>query len=206
MPFLVLSLVALAAGPALGAWLEPRARLRRSVELAVAVALLALLVLHVLPEAFHEASYWILPAALASSLATMGLERLGRLAPGASPLVVAMAFVALGVHSALDGAALSGAHAHGTGRVLAVAVVLHRVPTSLAIWWLGNRHLGRAQTVALLTWDAAATFVGYYAGDVLVLAATPFAIGIAQAVLAGSLLHVALHVRGHAHGGHGAAA
>jgi hypothetical protein len=200
---LVLSLAALGIGPALSTWLEHAPRARSAIEWVVTFGLLALILAHVLPEAIELAHFWVLPVAAASVLATLGLEKWAGVTRSSSGLVLALGMLALGLHSALDGAALAGADGPGGARVLAIAVVLHRLPTSMAIWWLVKRALSVRWAMAVIAWDGLTTCAGFYGGESFFSAATPFAVGMMQAVIAGSLLHVAFHVRG---GGHGHAA
>ena len=88
-------------------------------------------------------------------------------------------------------------HEHGSGWLLAVAVILHRLPMGLAVWWFAVPILGRRFAIVLLTAIAAATVVGFsVAGRVLVDFSMP-AIAIFEATIAGMLLHV---VMGHDHG------
>lgn len=200
MGYLAASLIALIAGPALGAALTRAPRVKAAFEWAVMLGLFALILLHVLPEAVELAGFWVLPVTAASVLATLGLERWAGLRKGSAAVVTTLGLLALGVHSALDGAALAGSEGPGAAHDLALAVVLHRVATGAAIWWLVKRALGTAWAVGAIAWDGATTLVGYFAGGAIFGAASPVAVGLVQAVIAGSLLHVAVHVRGHGHG------
>ncbi len=88
-------------------------------------------------------------------------------------------------------------HEHGSGWLLALAVILHRLPMGLAVWWFAVPILGRRFAIALLAAIAAATVVGFsVAGRVLVDFSMP-GIAIFEATIAGMLLHV---VMGHDHG------
>lgn len=88
-------------------------------------------------------------------------------------------------------------HEHGSGWLLAVAVILHRLPMGLAVWWFAVPILGRRFSIALLAAIAVATVVGFsVAGRVLVDFSMP-GIAIFEATIAGMLLHV---VMGHDHG------
>lgn len=200
MPYLVVSLAALLAGPLAGARLERAPRLKAGLEWVVVVGLLLLVGLHIIPEAVELASYWVLFAAAASFFATLGLERFGNKARASAAVVLGAGLLALGFHSALDGIALGGSEGPGASHLLAPAVVLHRIPTSLALWWLVQRSLGALWAYAVLAADGAATVLGFFLGERLLAGASPLLVGVFQGVIAGSLAHVALHVRA---GGHG---
>lgn len=206
MAFLLASLVALLAGPLAGTALERAPKTKAVIEWIVVGGLLLLILGHVIPEAIELAHFWVVPVAGLSVLATLGLERWANAQKGSGTVVLALAMLTLGIHSALDGAALSGSEGPGAGMTLAVAVVLHRVATSMAIWWLVKRTLGSKWAVAAIAWDGATTVGGFFAGAALLELASPLAVGLVQAVIAGSLLHVAFHVRGHGHGAQATAA
>jgi uncharacterized protein len=204
--FLAASLVALLTGPLLGTALERAPKAKPIIEWLVVGGLLLLILGHVIPEAIELARLWVLPVAALSVLATLGLERWANAQQGSGTVVLALAMLTLGLHSALDGAALAGSEGPGAGLALALAVVLHRLFTSMAIWWLVKRTLGVRWAAAMIAWDGATTAAGFFAGELLLGAASPLAVGLVQAVIAGSLIHVAFHVRGHGHGVRAAAA
>jgi hypothetical protein len=91
--------------------------------------------------------------------------------------------------------ALAGSekHAHYS-EFLAIAVLLHRLPAGLAIWWLVRPRLGRRSALLVLSALAAATIAGF-TGSLLgwpdMFSGTPWF--ITQALLAGSLVHIVLH-------------
>jgi uncharacterized membrane protein YraQ (UPF0718 family) len=117
------------------------------------------------------------------------------------------------IHAFLDGVALVGgdtlegavdatrAGAHGQAHhdhgheggglsLLAVAVLLHRLPYSLAIWLVGRERLGTSRAIALLVALGAGTVVGAVVGDVATDGAGVRALALVQAFAAGAVLHV----------------
>lgn len=173
------------------------------------------MLLHVWPQAWFRAGYWaILVGVIGFSLpALFHLESVRRTVKErqALPALMALAVIALAIHAAVDGMALFGANGHAhppehgdlapepddRGMVLAFAVVLHRLPLALAVWWLARPNFGRRAAIALLAGIGAATLVGYAAaGRVLVdLGSTGAA--LFEAGVGGMLLHVVLG--GHRH-------
>ncbi|MCG8456420.1 MAG: hypothetical protein MI919_09070 [Holophagales bacterium] len=98
-----------------------------------------------------------------------------------------------------DGHELGGRGAHGEGAalLLALAVILHRLPMGLAVWWFAVPIFGRRTALGLLVLIAGSTFLGFsFAGRLLVEISMP-GIAIFEATIAGMLLHV---VMGHEHG------
>lgn len=214
------SIIPLAAGPFL-AHLADRAEAARSVvDAFAAVSLGGIVILHIWPHAFLTAGAWTLVGGLLGLLLPFLLhgslhshER--KIYPG----FVVLAFLGLAVHATLDGVALfspladevtataeaaitvgqDGHHAHdqGSAMLLALAVILHRLPMGLAVWWFAVPILGRRFATALLLAIAAATVLGFsVAGQLLVDLSMP-GIAVFEATIAGMLLHV---VMGHEHG------
>ena len=104
------------------------------------------------------------------------------------------------LHALLDGvfvrdpeelARLHG-HAHAA-TALPVAIILHRIPVGLTVWWLISRNHGARVATGVLAAIAAATCVGYWLGDPLVESISSGVTAMVQSFMAGSLLHVVMH-------------
>ncbi|MEM7048035.1 MAG: hypothetical protein AAF604_00160 [Acidobacteriota bacterium] len=99
-------------------------------------------------------------------------------------------------HHHLEEASADHHHGDGEPRLLATAVLLHRLPMALAIWWLVVPALGRRLAVLILVTLAAGTILGFsIAGRFLVGLSTPAA-AVFEATVGGMLLHVLF---GHEH-------
>ena len=106
----------------------------------------------------------------------------------------------IGDHGA--GAPTSHDHAQRSAALLALAVILHRLPMGIAVWWLAVPIFGRRAAIFLLGILAGATVLGFsIAGRVLVDFSMP-GIAIFEATIAGMLLHVIMGHE-HGHGSHG---
>ena len=107
-------------------------------------------------------------------------------------------------HAAGDqsaGAPTSHDHAHRSAALLALAVILHRLPMGIAVWWLAVPILGRGAAILILGILAGATVLGFsVAGHVLVELSIP-GIAIFEATIAGMLMHVVMGHE-HRHGAH----
>ncbi len=101
-------------------------------------------------------------------------------------VIVAIAGVGLILHAVIDGLALLPEG--GTG--LAYAIILHRVPVGMALWWVVRPNLGTPVTVAIFLMIALATAAGYWVGDTVVQLAETQTLAFLQAFVSGSLLHV----------------
>jgi len=187
---LLASILALAVGPVLfsrsrGGWAGP---LLDGFSL---IAVGGLVAVQILPQSFALAGWLVLP-----------LVVLGFLGPGllcgtnllTGRIAIPLALTGIGLHALLDGVALvpeDGATGH-EARTLALAVVLHRIPIGLGLWWLARPVYGRRATWLLLLFIAIASVVGYLFGETLLQGASGSWVALFQAFVAGSLLHVIL--------------
>lgn len=199
---LLLALLPLPLGPFIARWADGSEAARSGMDSFVAVTLGGIVLLYIWPEAYGVAGL----AALVLGLLGFALPFLlhGELhahEKRAFPSLVWLSFLGLSLHALLDGVALFGPQTgprpgQASATLLALAVVLHRFPTALAIWWLVVPRLGRRSAVILLATVGAATVVGFaVAADLLGLLSAP-SLGFFQAAVAGMLMHV---VFGHEH-------
>ena len=194
---LALSLVALALAPLLHALAAGRRSLRRALHVLVVAAVGALVLLHVLPECVESCGAW----AIASAGFGLALPLLVEHGPIREKVpagwLVGLAVVGLGLHAFADGAAivLADAHAHGHeahhGHAMGLAVVLHRLPVAMGLWALLHPHPLRA--VGALGFVGVATVVGFGVGHHALAFLSGSFLALAQAFVAGLLLHVFAH-------------
>ncbi len=207
----VLAVLALGLGPILASLLARRPRLYAALDGFVLLLIGGLCLAHLLPHAFEVLGGAAVPLAAAGFVLPLVAERLlHRHRAGESPGVLALALVGLLIHAALDGAALAvpaveehAGHAHdGSSLDVSLAVLIHRVPEGLLVWWSVGPAFGRRAAYLMLALIACSTFGGFVLSQpVAALAGGRFA-GVVQAVLAGALLHVVIDhppapVRGH---------
>ncbi len=210
-PFLSLagSLAALVVGPLLYQFgrLGPQAAAFLGGFTFITIA--GLLGFSILPEAVSVGAW---PAWL-FLLAGLGFpvlleSRLHRFAHQAHVAILVVSIAGLAVHAFVDGIALAfpaageDLHAgHEHGGDLGLAVLLHRFPVGLAIWFLLAPEHGTRLALLTLAAMMFATVAGFMAGGSLAgLLSTP---GLAwfQAFVAGSILHVIVYEPGHHHSG-----
>ncbi len=201
---LLASIAALFLGPGLYAATRTRAS-AAALDAFALVGVIGLVLAHVLPQSFELAGWWIVPAALAG-LFGPGLLCGTRLLAGSASgrITMPLALFGIALHAMLDGGALAGGDSED-GRPLAVAVVLHRLPVGLAIWWLARPLYGLRAAGILLGSIAVFTVIGFHFGASLLASAPQMPLALVQAVVAGSLLHVVLKHPPHppAHSAHG---
>lgn len=104
----------------------------------------------------------------------------------AHKLVLIVAALGLIVHAIIDGIALLPAQ----GGDLAHAVILHRLPVGMAIWWSLRPNLGLPVAIAAFATISVATAVSYILGGPMVELAEARSIAYVQAFVSGSLIHV----------------
>lgn len=116
----------------------------------------------------------------------------------AHKLVLIIAALGLIVHALIDGIALLPAQ----GSDLAHAVILHRLPVGMAIWWSLRPNLGLPVAIGAFATISIATAVSYLLGGTMVDLAEARSIAYVQAFVSGSLIHVVAFGVTHDHGGH----
>ena len=115
-----------------------------ALEGLVFVALGGMVLVHILPHSLTLAGTGALAAAGVGLGLALVLER--RLPAAAGRVLVVVGLV---VHAALEGRALS-LHGAGSGALAVLAVVLHRLPLGLGLWWLVRPVVGPLGASALL--------------------------------------------------------
>lgn len=191
MLLFILSIAALALAPLIFRLAGRRDDLLAAVDGFTFTSVFGLVALVIIPSGVSDAGWVALLLALLGFLGPTLIER--SLAHAAGPThatTLALALAGLLAHAFIDGVALQE-HGHDrTQQMLAVAVVLHRLPVGLAIWWLLTPTHGRGWATALLVGIAAATAGGFFSGH---LVSSTAGLSLFQAFVGGSLLHVLAH-------------
>ncbi len=189
MLLLLLSLAALALGPIVYALAARRPAGLAALDSFIFVVLSGLVLLHLVPHALGVGRGAALVAALIGLVGPTVAERLlRRAAAGVHLLALTAAMVGLAGHAFLDGLALTTA-----GGALSIAVILHRVPDGVAIWWLLRAPYGRGVAASTLGLMGLATVAGFFVGDAILINTNQAWLASIQAFVAASLVHVVLH-------------
>ena len=184
---LILSTVALLLGPIIYAAGRKYTIARRVFDGLIVLTIAAIIGLHIIPEALKHGGAWAIAVILVGIAFPMLLERLFRRATDAAHLVVVgIAAAGLLIHAVVDGLALLPES--GTG--LAQAIMLHRIPVGMALWWAVRPSFGSAVAVAMFVLITIATAAGYFVGETIIQLAAPSTIAMLQAFVSGSLIHV----------------
>lgn len=194
LTLLALSVIALGVGPVLHQVLSRVPATFAFLEGLVLSSLGILLLLHVIPDAAESLGGWVVIPLVLGLAGPWMLERaLGAAASKVHAGFLLLALAGLAVHTCFDGVALATGHAHGEPPALGLAIVVHRLPVGLAVWWLVRPNHGRAKGLAVIGLIIVMTIVGFFASERLLGDAPQTAGAIVQAFVGGSLLHVLIH-------------
>ena len=191
---LVASVLALFLGPPLLRLARGSGWALRLLDGFIYVAIGGLVLLHVLPEAIHHSGWWAL-AAVGVGMAGPSIveRRLERSAKQAHAAALFLACIGLGLHAMMDGVALAAAEEAHRAEGLGLAVVLHRLPVGLTLWWLIEPAKGVRTAAGVLVAMALATILGFLLGGAATETLDSPAMGLFYSLVGGSLLHVVLH-------------
>ena len=203
----MIPLAAALAAPVLGAMLygalHPRPAATRLVDGLVYLAVPILVALQVLPQSWDARELLSLVAVAGGAGLYFVLERVSRaLAAHADNVAILVALSGLVLHAFLEGAAL--VPGKDSDAFFVYAVVLHRLPIGLVIWWLIRPRHGRTAASIGIGVVVVATLAGAVGGGVVSLTEDG-GLDLYQAFVAGSLLHVVFHQgrSDHRHHDHG---
>jgi zinc transporter ZupT len=209
---LAASAIALLIGPLLFQLTRAGSRALGFFEGFAFITIVGLLCFGMLPQAIGTGGALAWFFAGLGLLFPVALEKLfHHLARQVHLLILLIGVAGLAMHAAIDGVALSmegiSIADQGTawwktghresGDYLALAVVFHRFPLGLAVWYLLAPTLGKRFALYVLAVLIIATLIGYSFGSVLIGASSGVGIAYFQAFVAGSILHVVIYEPGH---------
>lgn len=197
LAFLLATLLALAAGPALYAFGRHNARMLAFLDGFVLISIAGLVVLEVVPGTFTQGGPWTVAFLAAGLFGPTLLERLFRNAERATH-IGALGFAVCGLvfHALGDGVVLAPG---SVDWALPAAVVVHSIPVGMAVWWLLAPTFGAGPPLVALIAMAAGTLAGYFYGEALSATLGQTAWAWFQSLIAGTILHV-IFGRPHLHG------
>jgi hypothetical protein len=192
----ILSTAALLLGPIIYAFAGEHRISRRLLDALIVLSIGFIIVAHIIPAALQEAGNLAIVVILLGIAFPMVLERLFRKASDTAHLViVALAAFGLLTHALVDGVALLPES--GTG--LAHAIILHRLPVGMALWWAVRPNFGITVSIIVFALVILATAAGYLIGETIMEIADMRTIAMFQAFVAGSLIHVVIFGVRHHH-------
>ena len=198
---LSLSLVFLALAPIIYRYTTKFNKAWKLVDRLMRWSVIAIVVIHLVPESIHIAGYGCLLALAVGMFLPSLLERWSRAHEGRVHLASIFVSVAgLAVHAFMDGAALAlpelhEHHHHPSDlHALPIAVVLHRLPVGLLILDLFGKRSTMALPVTLLIVNGVLTVGGFlFSTQWIVELHNSAQLAWFQALFSGTLLHVIVH-------------
>lgn len=200
MAYLIVALAAPALGPALYRLLHERPRAARVLDGVMYYVVPMLVAWQILPDAWERRSVLPLVAVGAGVMLPAWIERAShalRHRTDAAALVVGISGLLL--HSLAEGAALTPLEASTPSAAFAAAITLHRVAEGLVVWWLVRPRYGVGAATGGIALLLLATLAGLGLGLELLAGVEGTAVGLYQALVAGSLVHVVFHQGRHDH-------
>ena len=184
---LILSIAALLLGPAIYSAGRKNPIAKRILDGVIVLTIVAIIAFDVIPGALRHGGTLAVIVILLGLAFPLVLERLFRKATDTAHLfIVALAATGLLIHAVIDGIALLPE----SGTLLAHAIVLHRLPVGMAIWWAVTPNFGKTAAAIVFTLIGLATAAGYFLGDSIIQLTEARTLAMLQAFVSGSLIHV----------------
>lgn len=198
MNYLIAVLAAPVLGPVLYRVLHDHPAATRLVDGSVYVGVPLLVAWQIVQHAWEHGTVAPLIAVALGFVLPALIERASHaLAHRTDDMAIVVALSGLALHAALEGAAFVPSAEPVDGR-FAAAVVLHRIPVGLVIWWLIRPRFGSLAASAGVGSIVLATLAGVVLGAELFGDATA-GVELYHAFVSGSLVHVVFHQGRHDH-------
>jgi len=153
----------------------------------------------VLPHSWEEQNALLILAVTCGVILPIFVERAFQsMADETDNLAIAAGLSGLALHALLEGAAITPG-VTPTDTPLVAAIMLHRIPMSLVIWWLIFPRFGTTKAAAGIGFLVLATLTGYSLGSEFLRGLEGDSAALYQAFVSGSLIHVVFHQGRHDH-------
>jgi hypothetical protein len=196
MDLLLLSLLALFAGPLLYLWLLRGGLAAKTFDRMVVAALVVVVGFLLVPEVLSGLGLPALLLIAAGYLVPGLLETAIKSAAKAFHLIsLFLALTGLALHAMLDGAGLAGSEL-SVHKNLALAIVLHRMGVGLVLWLIVQPAFGSRTAFLVLLLVTASTVLGFHLSEWVLPLAGDDAVLVLQALIVGTIVHSLVH-RGH---------
>ncbi|MFG0456787.1 ZIP family metal transporter [Shewanella mangrovisoli] len=194
MLYLLASCIALLIGPLFYRYFSSGSGLQKGLDGFIFVSLGGLVLIHILPELLEHGGLLAIVFVVLGLWGPTASERLfHRYSEITHNLTLSLGIGGLLLHTITDGGAMVLAQQDGNSSLLALGVILHRLPVGLAIWWLLKPQVGTRWASLVLVAMMLLTGVGYFAGEQLLSQLSLDNTVYLQAFVTGSILHVVLH-------------
>jgi zinc transporter ZupT len=193
MVLFALSFLPFVLAPFLVESIRKRPYLHCSLDGFVFVSVGGIICFHILPDSVSQGGFFAAGAAVLGLIFAFLFEDRIDTKERMSLTATTIALIGLSIHGAMDGIALAAFNAHAeNGAFLALAVVIHRIPESLAVFGIARAVSGMKGALAALgilaTFSAAGFAISMFRREIFDHSLWP----ILQAFLFGFLIHVLL--------------
>lgn len=200
---LALSILALLAGPVVYTMGRRNRVARQILDGFIFITIAGIVTVNIIPEALIGGGGLAVLFLALGIVFPVVLERgLHHRFHAAHAIVLALAALGLVIHSALDGIALLLAPVAENGQRLAWAVILHRLPIGMAIWWSLRPNLGLAAALTAFVLIIGSTTAPVLLGTQVHEITGARSIAWLQAFVSGSLIHIVAFGVSHDHDKH----
>ncbi|WP_394132587.1 metal transporter [Shewanella maritima] len=194
MLYLIASCIALLFGPLFYRFFSTGSGLQKGLDGFIFVSLGGLVLVHILPELLEH-----------GGILTLAFVMVGLWGPSASEklfhqyssithnITLTLGIAGLLLHTVTDGGAMALAQHEDYSILLALGVIIHRLPVGLAIWWLLKPQVGSRWAMIVLAGMMLLTCAGYFASEQFMHQISLENTAYLQAFVTGSILHVVLH-------------
>ncbi|QSX33576.1 metal transporter [Shewanella avicenniae] len=194
MTYLIASCIALLFGPVCYRFLSNGSGLHKGLDGFIFVSLGGLVLIHILPELLEHGGILAIAFVVLGLWGPTASEKLfHRYSDLTHKLTLIFGISGLLLHTITDGGALVLAQQGQGTALLALGVILHRLPVGLAIWYLLTPQAGRRWAIVVLGLMILLTTFGYVAGEQLLNHLSLDNTVYLQAFVTGSILHVVMH-------------
>lgn len=196
---LALSIVALLLGPAVYTLGRRNPVARQVLDGFIFITIAGIVTVNIIPEALAGGGNLAIVFLALGIAFPMVLERGWHDSfHAAHGLVLALAALGLIIHAILDGIAMLPSQ----NAELAYAVILHRLPIGMAIWWSLRPNLGMIAAVSAFVIIIVASSATVFIGPPIIELAETRSVAWIQAFISGSLIHIVAFGISHDHHGH----
>ena len=194
MLYLIASFVALLAGPLCYRYLATSDGLQKGLDGFIFVSLGGLVLIHILPELIEHGGWLSLLFIVIGIWGPSASEKLfHRYSDITHKVTLYLGVFGLLLHTLTDGGALVLASRPENSHLLALGIILHRLPVGIAIWWLLKPQVGTRIAASVIAIMMLMTATGYAMGQHWLSSLSLDNTVYLQAFVTGSILHVVLH-------------
>ena len=181
----LLSTIALLLGPFVYALGHRNATVERLLDAFVILSIAWIIAVHIVPEVIATGGVVALPVLALGMAFPFALRWIFHLASTEARFaLLTLAATALALHAIIDGIALLPA----TSDSLSIAVIVHRLPIGMAIWWTFRPAIGQTASIVAFVIIIAATAFAYFLGGPVVDVLESRTLAHFQAFVSGSLI------------------